>query len=235
MRDVWFAYDTEPVLRGIDLVVEAGQTVAFVGPSGGGKSTTLDLLMRFSDPQRGTIMVDGIDLREVRLADFRAHTAVVSQQAFLFNTTIRQNIAYGKPDATQVEIEAAARAANIHDFIVAQPDGYDAHVGERGCNLSGGQMQRLTIARAIVRDPAILFLDEATSALDSENEELVQRALDNLRRGRTSFVIAHRLSTIVAADIIVVLDHGRVVETGSHGELLERGGAYKRMYELQSV
>ncbi len=235
MRDVWFAYDAEPVLRGIDLVVKAGQTVAFVGPSGGGKSTTLDLLLRFNDPDRGTILVDGIDLRNMRLADFRAHTAVVSQQAFLFNTTIRQNIAYGKPDATQAEIEAAARAANIHDFIASQPNGYDTLVGERGCNLSGGQMQRLTIARAIVRDPALLFLDEATSALDSENEELVQRALDNLRRGRTSFVIAHRLSTIVSADIIVVLDHGRVVETGSHGDLLEQNGAYRRMYELQSV
>jgi ABC-type multidrug transport system fused ATPase/permease subunit len=235
MRDVWFAYDEEPVLRGIDLEVRAGQTVALVGPSGGGKSTTLDLLMRFHDPQRGSILVDGVDLRQIRLADFRAHTAVVSQQAFLFNTTIRQNIAYGKPDATQEQIEAAARAANIHDFIVAQPGGYDTVVGERGSNLSGGQMQRITIARAIVRDPAILFLDEATSALDSENEELVQRALDNLRRGRTSFVIAHRLSTIVAADIIVVLDHGRVVEQGSHAELLAKNGAYKRMYELQSV
>ncbi|MBL8727483.1 MAG: ABC transporter ATP-binding protein [Planctomycetes bacterium] len=235
MRDVWFAYDEEPVLRGLDLDVRAGQTVAFVGPSGGGKSTTLDLLMRFHDPQRGTILVDGIDLRQIRLADFRAHTAVVSQQAFLFNTTIRQNIAYGKPDATQAEIEAAARAANIHDFIVSQPNGYDTLVGERGSNLSGGQMQRLTIARAIVRDPAILFLDEATSALDSENEELVQRALENLRRGRTSFVIAHRLSTIVAADVIVVLKKGRVVEQGTHAELLERNGAYRGMYDKQSV
>jgi ABC-type multidrug transport system fused ATPase/permease subunit len=232
---VWFAYDTEPVLRGIDLVVEAGQTVAFVGPSGGGKSTTLDLLMRFNDPQRGTILVDGIDLKDIRLADFRAHTAVVSQQAFLFNTTIRQNIAYGRPDASLEQIEAAARAANIHDFIVAQPHGYDTIVGERGSNLSGGQMQRLTIARAIVRDPAILFLDEATSALDSENEELVQRALDNLRRGRTSFVIAHRLSTIVGADIIVVLDQGRIVESGSHAQLLQRDGAYRRMHDLQSL
>ncbi len=235
LRDVWFAYDSEPVLRGIDLRVQAGQTVALVGPSGGGKSTTLDLLLRFNDPQRGTILIDGVDLRDIRLADFRAHTAVVSQQPFLFNTTIRQNIAYGRPGATQEQIEAAARAANIHDFIVAQPAGYDTLVGERGCNLSGGQMQRLTIARAIVRDPAILFLDEATSALDSENEELVQKALDNLRRGRTSFVIAHRLSTIVTADIIVVLDHGRVVEQGTHEQLLARNGAYRRMYELQAV
>lgn len=235
MQDVWFAYDEHPVLRGVDLRVKAGQTVALVGPSGGGKSTTMDLLLRFHDPLRGSIRVDGKDLREVRLADFRAHTAVVSQQAFLFNTTIRENIAYGKPGASQGEIEAAAKAANIHDFIASLPQGYDTLAGERGCNLSGGQMQRLTIARAIVRDPAILFLDEATSALDSENEEIVQRALDNLRKGRTSFVIAHRLSTIVDADLIVVLDQGRVVEVGSHAELVAKGGVYKRMRDLQSA
>jgi ABC-type multidrug transport system fused ATPase/permease subunit len=233
LRDVVFAYGDEPVLRGINLRVKAGQTVAFVGPSGGGKSTTMDLLLRFHDPLSGAVLVDGVDLREIKLVDFRAHTAVVSQQAFLFNTTIRENIAYGKPGATQAEIEAAAKAANIHDFILSQPLGYDTLAGERGCNLSGGQMQRITIARAIVRDPAILCLDEATSALDSENEELVQKALDNLRKGRTSFVIAHRLSTIVDADLIVVLSEGRVVEVGSHDELVRRGGVYKRMYELQ--
>ena len=235
LRDVSFAYDDVPVLRGISLRVHAGQTVALVGPSGGGKSTTMDLLLRFHDPQSGSILIDGVDLREVRLADFRAHAAVVSQQPFLFNTTIRENIAYGKPGATQAEIEAAARAANIHDFIVSQPKGYDTLVGERGSNLSGGQMQRITIARAIVRDPAILFLDEATSALDSENEELVQRALDNLRKGRTSFVIAHRLSTIIDADLIVVLDAGRIVEVGSHAQLLTQAGSYKRMYDLQTT
>jgi ABC-type multidrug transport system fused ATPase/permease subunit len=235
MRDVWFAYGEKPVLCGVDLRVKAGQTVALVGPSGGGKSTTMDLLLRFHDPQRGVIRVDGKDLREVRLADFRAHTAVVSQQAFLFNTTIRENIAYGKPGASQAEIEAAAKAANIHDFIAGLPQGYDTLAGERGCNLSGGQMQRITIARAIVRNPAILFLDEATSALDSENEEIVQRALDNLRQGRTSFVIAHRLSTIVDADLIVVLDQGRVVEAGTHAELVAKGGVYKRMRDLQSA
>lgn len=235
LRDVWFAYDEEPVLRGLNLTVKAGQTVAFVGPSGGGKSTTMDLLLRFHDPQRGAILVDGKDLRSVKLADYRAHTAVVSQQPFLFNTTLRANIAYGKPGATQAQIEAAAKAANIHDFIVSQPLGYDTIAGERGCNVSGGQMQRITIARAILRDPAILFLDEATSALDSENEEIVQTALDNLRRGRTSFVIAHRLSTIVDADLIVVIEQGRVVEVGSHAQLLARGGAYKRMRDLQSA
>lgn len=233
LRDVVFAYGDEPVLRGISLRVKAGQTVAFVGPSGGGKSTTMDLLLRFHDPLSGAVLIDGVDLREIKLADFRAHTAVVSQQAFLFNTTIRENIACGKPGATQAEVEAAAKAANIHDFILSQPLGYDTLAGERGCNLSGGQMQRITIARAIVRDPAILCLDEATSALDSENEEVVQKALDNLRKGRTSFVIAHRLSTIVDADLIVVLSEGRVIEAGSHDELVSRGGVYKRMYELQ--
>ncbi|MEO6598174.1 MAG: ABC transporter ATP-binding protein [Planctomycetota bacterium] len=233
LRDVSFAYGDSPVLRSVSLKVREGQTVALVGPSGGGKSTTMDLLLRFHDPQRGAILVDGVDLRSVRLADYRAHTAVVSQQPFLFNTSIRENIAYGKPGATQAEIEAAAKAANIHDFIVSQPLGYDTPAGERGCNLSGGQMQRITIARAIVRAPAILCLDEATSALDSESEELVQRALDNLRKGRTSFVIAHRLSTIIDADLIVVLDEGRIIESGSHAELLAKAGSYKRMYDLQ--
>ena len=233
LQDVWFAYGDEPVLRGVTLHVEPGQTVALVGPSGGGKSTTLDLLMRFHDPQRGRVLIDGRDLRTIAMEDYRQRTAVVSQQPFLFNTSIRENIAYGKPGATAAEIEAAARAANIHDFVASLPQGYDTLAGERGCNLSGGQMQRITIARAIVRDPAILFLDEATSALDSENEELVQRALDNLRRGRTSFVIAHRLSTIAAADVIVVLDQGVIVEQGSHDQLVALGGAYKRMRDLQ--
>ena len=233
LDEVWFSYDEQPVLRGVSIRARAGQTVALVGPSGGGKSTMMDLLMRFHDPDRGSIRIDGVDLREVRLADYRNRTAVVSQQPFLFNTTIRENIGYGKQGASQDEIESAARAANIHDFVNSLRDGYDTRVGERGSNLSGGQMQRITIARAILRDPAVLFLDEATSALDSENEGLVQRALDRLRRGRTSFVVAHRLSTIVDADLIVVLDSGRVVESGSHAELLARGGAYKRMFDLQ--
>jgi ABC-type multidrug transport system fused ATPase/permease subunit len=233
LQDVWFAYGDAPVLQGVSLKAAPGQTVALVGPSGGGKSTTLDLLMRFHDPLRGRILIDGRDLRTLDLAGYRRHIAVVSQQPFLFNTTIRENIAYGKPGASDAEIEAAARAAQIHDFIVSLPDGYATLAGERGCNLSGGQMQRITIARAVVRNPEILFLDEATSALDSESEELVQRALDDLRKGRTSFVIAHRLSTISSADVIVVLDQGRVVETGTHHELMRRGGAYRRMRDLQ--
>jgi ABC-type multidrug transport system fused ATPase/permease subunit len=235
LENVWFAYGDEPVLRGIDLTVRAGQTVALVGPSGGGKSTLMDVLMRFYDPDQGRVLVDGQDLRDLRLADFRQHTAVVSQQPFLFNTSIRENIAFGKPGATDAEIEAAARAANIHDFVGTLPAGYATLAGERGCNLSGGQMQRITIARAILRDPALLFLDEATSALDSESEGLVQRAIDGLRAGRTSFVIAHRLSTIADADLIVVLDRGQIVEQGSHAELVARGGLYKRMYELQTA
>jgi len=235
LRDVWFDYGGEPVLRGLSLCVPAGSTVALVGESGSGKTTTVDLLQRFHDPKQGAILVDGRDLRGVRLADYRACTAVVSQQSFLFNTTIRANIECGRPGATAAQVEAAARAANIHDFVVSLPHGYDTVVGDRGGNLSGGQQQRIAIARAIVRDPAVLFLDEATSALDSENERLVQAALDALRKGRTSVVIAHRLSTIVGADRIVVLEHGRVAESGTHAELFARNGAYRRMYDAYAA
>ncbi|HEB53876.1 MAG TPA: ABC transporter ATP-binding protein [bacterium] len=233
LRDVHFAYDDKPVLHGLSLRVTAGETVALVGESGGGKSTTLDLLLRFHDPASGAVLVDGRDLRDIRLADYRRHTAVVSQQPFLFNATLRENIACGRPGASQAEIEQAARAANIHDFICSQPDGYDTMAGERGANLSGGQMQRITIARAILRNPAILFLDEATSALDTESEEVVQQALHALMQGRTSFVIAHRLSTIVDADRIVVLEDGRIVESGSHDELIANDGSYRRMFDKQ--
>lgn len=233
MRDVRFAYGDKAVLKGLSLRAEAGQTVALVGPSGGGKSTALDIMLRFHDPEQGAVLIDGRDLRELRLADFRRQTAVVSQNPFLFNASLRENIACGRPGATQEQIERAARAANIHDFIVSQPQGYDTIAGEQGVNLSGGQRQRVTIARAILRDPAILFLDEATSALDSESEEAVQQALDELRRGRTSFVIAHRLSTIYDADRIAVIDKGRVVEFGSHAELIALDGIYKRMVDKQ--
>ncbi len=233
LRDLWFRYGDEPVLRGVSARADAGQTVAFVGKTGCGKSTTLDLLMRFHDPDEGAVLIDGRDLSDLKLADYRRHTAVVSQDPFLFNTTLRENIACGRPGASQADVEAAAEAARIHEFIAGLPDGYDTVAGERGTNLSGGQKQRITIARAILRNPAILFLDEATSALDTESEVAVQRALNELMRGRTSFVIAHRLSTIVDADLIVVLDEGRVVETGTHQELVARDGAYRRMFDQQ--
>ena len=234
LRDLVFSYEQEPVLRGVSVHAKAGQTVAFVGKTGCGKSTTLDLLMRFHDPDAGAVLIDGRDLRELKLADYRRHTAVVSQDPFLFNTSLRENIACGRSGASQEEIEAAAKAARIHDFIAGLPAGYDTVAGERGTNLSGGQKQRVTIARAILRNPAILFLDEATSALDTESEVAVQRALNELMRGRTSFVIAHRLSTIVDADQIVVLEQGRVVESGTHQELLEAGGAYRSMFDQQT-
>ncbi|MEC7726236.1 MAG: ABC transporter ATP-binding protein [Planctomycetota bacterium] len=234
LRDVKFSYGDDPVLRGVSVRAEAGQTVALVGKTGCGKSTTLDLLMRFHDPDSGAVLIDGRDLRELSLADYRRHTAVVSQDPFLFNTTLRENIACGRPGASQADVEAAAAAARIHDFIAGLPDGYDTVAGERGTNLSGGQKQRITIARAILRNPAILFLDEATSALDTDSEVAVQRALKELMRGRTSFVIAHRLSTIVDADRIVVLDGGRVLESGTHKELYERGGVYRGMFDKQT-
>lgn len=235
MEGVHFAYGDEPVLSGIDFVAEKGAMVALVGPSGGGKSTTIDLLARFYDPIEGRVLIDGLDLKDVRIDSYRQRMALVSQNPFLFNTSIRQNILYGRPGASQSEVEAAAKAAQIHDFILGLPQQYDTPVGERGSNLSGGQMQRVTIARAILRDPAILFLDEATSALDSESEEAVQKALANLMRGRTSFVIAHRLSTIREADLILVMDKGQIVQRGRHEELIEADGLYRRLIELQNL
>jgi len=232
--DVHFAYGRDPVLCGVSFRVEPGQMVALVGPSGAGKSTTLDLLARFYDPDRGRILVDGVDLRTVKLSDYRKHLAIVSQQPFLFNASIFDNILLGRPDATRDEVIAAAKTAQIHDFVATLPHGYDTVCGERGTNLSGGQMQRITIARAVLRDPEILILDEATSALDSESEQLVQAALAGLMRGRTSFVIAHRLSTIRAADLILVLDAGEVVETGRHEDLLRMEGLYHRLNQLQA-
>ncbi|HKC62148.1 MAG TPA: ABC transporter transmembrane domain-containing protein, partial [Pyrinomonadaceae bacterium] len=235
LRDVSFGYANESrsVLRDVNLNIPAGTMVALVGESGGGKSTLTKLLPRFHDPKTGALLWDGTDLRDARLSSLRKQIALVTQETVLFNDTVRNNIAYSKLNATDAEIEEAARVAFAHDFIKELPQGYDTIVGERGIFLSGGQRQRLAIARAVLADAPVLILDEATSALDAESERLVQRALANLIRNRTTIVIAHRLSTVRRADKIVVMERGRIVETGSHTELLAHGGIYRRLYELQ--
>jgi subfamily B ATP-binding cassette protein MsbA len=233
-QNVSFAYATgESVLRDIDLVVEPGEVVALVGSSGAGKSTLVDLIPRFYDPQQGRILIDGHDIREISLASLRRAMGIVTQEVILFNDTVRNNIAYGLTHVEQAAVEAAARAANAHDFITQMPQGYDTQIGDRGTMLSGGQRQRLSIARAILKNPPILILDEATSALDTESEQLVQEAIDRLVKDRTTFVVAHRLSTIRGADRIYALRAGRVVESGGHHELLARGGVYAELYNLQ--
>ena len=234
LRGVRFRYDTgEEVLRGVDLHVRPGEVVALVGPSGAGKSTLIDLIPRFYEPTEGAVLVDGRDVRDVTLASLRGAMGLVTQEVILFNDTVRNNIAYGMAAARQEEVEAAARAANALDFIRQLPRGFDTVIGDRGLKLSGGQRQRLSIARAILKNPPILILDEATSALDTESELLVQQAIDRLVRNRTTIVIAHRLSTIQNADRICVLQAGRIVQTGSHVELLARGGPYRQLYDLQ--
>jgi subfamily B ATP-binding cassette protein MsbA len=230
--NVSFSYGDKPVLRNIQLRVKPGRMMALVGSSGSGKTTLTNLLLRFYDPTQGVIRIGGVDLRQVALRDIRSQIAVVTQEVILFHDTIRQNIAYGRPDAAFAEIEAAARNAFAHDFILGKPRGYDSVVGEKGTNLSGGERQRIAIARAIVKNAPILVLDEATSSLDNESERVVQAALDELMKGRTTICIAHRLSTIHHADEIVVLDHGEIVETGRHEELLARGGVYQNLYKL---
>jgi ATP-binding cassette, subfamily B, bacterial MsbA len=235
-ENVVFAYDdshTRAILRGVTISVRAGQMVAIVGRSGAGKTTLVNLVPRFYDVTGGRILVDGTDIRDVTVASLRAQIGIVTQETILFDDSVSRNIAYGRPDASVQEIEAAARAAHAHEFIVNLSQGYDTFIGERGQRLSGGQRQRLAIARAILKDSPILVLDEATSSLDTESELLVQDALANLMKNRTSFVIAHRLSTIRRADAIIVMDRGRVVETGRHDELLARGKLYARLYELQ--
>jgi len=231
---VSFAYEAEPVLTDIDFTARKGEVVALVGPSGAGKSTLVDLIPRFYEPTGGRVVVDGVAARDIKLASLRSLTGIVSQDTVLFNDTVRNNIAYGAAEKfTDEQIIAAARAANAHGFISELPKGYDTLLGERGTRLSGGQRQRIAIARALLIDPPILILDEATSALDTESERLVQEAIDRLLAGRTVFVIAHRLSTVIHADQILVLDRGRIVERGTHQQLLGHRGAYFRLYSLQ--
>jgi subfamily B ATP-binding cassette protein MsbA len=233
LRNVSFRYEEAMVLKDIDLTVRAGETIAIVGKSGGGKTTLVNLIPRFYDVTGGAILVDGQDLRSATIDSIRSCMAMVTQQTILFNDTVRSNIAYGSAGRSEEDIILAARAAHADLFIRSLPQGYDTVIGESGVKLSGGQRQRIAIARAILRDAPILILDEATSSLDTESEREVQKALDTLMKGRTSFVIAHRLSTIMNADRIIVLKDGRIVEQGSHAELLAKGGEYKNLYEQQ--
>ena len=234
VENISFAYKKGvPALTGVSLEAKPGQMIAFVGPSGAGKSTIANLLPRFYDVTEGAIRIDGFDIRDVTMESLRSQIGLVPQETMLFSTTVRENIRYGRLDASDDEITEAAKAANAHEFIMALPQGYDTKIGERGLNLSGGQRQRMAIARAILKNPQILILDEATSALDTESEKLVQAALDRLMVGRTSFVIAHRLSTIFDADQIFVIENGQVMEHGTHQELLALGGLYSTLYHIQ--
>ena len=236
MRDVRFSYDERVVLDGVSFDIPRGSMIAVVGETGSGKSTMANLLARFYDVDSGSIMIDGVDIRDYKIASLRRMIGVVNQDAIMFNETIAANIAYGKPDATMDEIIAAAKLANAHEFIVngPHPKGYETEVGEKGFKLSGGEKQRVSIARAILRNPPILILDEATSALDTVTEKLVQEALNRVMSNRTVFAIAHRLSTIRNADMILVMHNGRIVECGKEADLLAReGGIYKRLYSTQ--
>ena len=233
-EDVSFQYDeTAAVLNRVNLTIDAGKTVALVGPSGGGKTTLCSLLPRFYDVSAGAVLIDGQDVRDLTLKSLRRAIGIVQQDVYMFAGTARENIAYGKPDASAAEIIEAAKNANIHDFIMSLPDGYDSYVGERGTRLSGGQKQRLAIARVFLKNPRILILDEATSALDNESERYIQASLERLARGRTTIVVAHRLSTIRNADEIVVINHGGIAERGNHEELLSRDGLYAKYYNMQ--
>jgi ABC-type multidrug transport system fused ATPase/permease subunit len=233
-RNVWFEYNEGvPVIKDVSFHAKAGTTTALVGSSGGGKSTLVSLVMAFARPKAGRIYIDGRDLDTMKLQEYRSHVGVVLQDNFLFDGTIRENIAYSKPGATLDEVISAARIAHVDDFVDGFENKYDTIVGERGVKLSGGQRQRVAIARAIIADPRILILDEATSSLDSESEAMIRDGLRNLRRGRTTFVIAHRLSTIESADQILVLEAGAVVERGTHGELMRLGGRYRDLHDRQ--
>lgn len=234
LKDVSFSYSESKVLDKINLVIPKGKTVALVGPSGGGKSTLMDLIPRFIEPASGEILIDGINLNALKMTSVRSLMGVINQESILFNDTIYNNIAFGKPDASKEEVEAAARIANAHDFILNTEDGYQTNVGDRGMKLSGGQKQRISIARSVLHNPEIMLMDEATSSLDTESERLVQDALNNLMKNRTSLIIAHRLSTVQFADKIVVLDAGKIVEEGTHSELMQVNGMYRRLIDMQT-
>lgn len=234
-KDICFSYGNHEVLKDVNLEVQKGKMLAVVGPSGAGKTTLLDLIPRFYDPKKGSIFIDGVDIRGFSFKSLRGQIGIVTQETILFNDTIRANILYGKPGASQEEIENAAKQAYAHDFIRSLPLGYDTVIGDRGMKLSGGERQRVAISRALLKDPAILILDEATSQLDTESERLVQSALDDLMKGRTVFVIAHRLSTVRNAQQILVLSSGRVVEQGTHAELIKKEGVYKKLYQMQEL
>ncbi|HEY9102867.1 ABC transporter ATP-binding protein, partial [Chitinimonas sp.] len=234
LRDIGFRYGNRAVIRNLNLDIKPGEMIGLVGHSGSGKSTLVNLICRFYDVGEGAIQVDGVDIRQMAVSDFRRHIGLVLQEPFLFFGTIAENIAYGKPDATREEIMAAARAAHAHEFILRLPQGYDSLVGERGQGLSGGERQRVSIARALLINPRILILDEATASVDTETEKEIQKALDNLVQGRTTIAIAHRLSTLRLADRLVVMDRGQIVEVGDHDTLLAQQGAYWRLHEAQA-
>jgi subfamily B ATP-binding cassette protein MsbA len=235
-KGVWYGYNSEPILKDINLKILKGQTVAIVGKSGAGKSTLADLLPRFMDVDKGEIMIDGVDIRDLKIRDLRSLMGIVNQQSILFNTTFKENIAFGVENPDMARVEEAAQIANAHDFIMETEEGYENGVGESGNKLSGGQRQRISIARAIMANPPVLILDEATSALDTESERLVQEAILNLMKNRTSVVIAHRLSTIQHADLIVIIDDGRIVETGTHSELMNMDeGYYRKLHSFQAI
>ena len=233
-ENVSFRYHERPVLKNISFSIPKGHSVALVGPSGGGKSTLMDLIPRFIQQDSGAICIDGKDIKSIRIDSLRSLMGIVNQESILYNASVYANIAFGRPHSTQEEVESAARIANAHDFIMAMPEQYQSNIGDKGVKLSGGQRQRLCIARAVLANPPLMLLDEATSALDTESEKLVQEALNNLMKNRTSLVIAHRLSTIQSVDNILVLDNGRIVEEGNHAELIEKDGLYKRLIDMQT-
>lgn len=233
LENVSFSYSERKVLKSINLTIPKGKTVALVGPSGGGKSTLMDIIPRFIEAESGKVFIDDVDVKQIKMESLWSLIGMVNQESMLFNDTIFNNIAFGMPNATQQEVEHAAKIANAHEFILNTDEGYQSNIGDRGMKLSGGQKQRICIARAVLKNPPIMLLDEATSALDTESEKLVQDALNNLMKNRTSLVIAHRLSTIQNADMIVVLDDGQIIETGNHSQLMASHGLYKKLIDMQ--